>query len=129
MKKVLVVDDRSGIRFLLCELLEQKGYEVYCAATGKEALDSFIRIQPDFIFLDMKLPDISGIDVLKQIRINNNFSTVHVVTMTAYRELNMRERALQLGACCHLHKPFDINDVLEILLNVCTLGNCHAPSC
>ncbi len=109
MGKILVVDDQSGIRILLCEVLRKEGYEVFEAENGIEALKLFDEKQPELVFLDMKIPGMSGIEILKAMKERN--SDIFVMMMTAYGELNLVEEAFQLGAITCFEKPFDINDI------------------
>jgi CheY-like chemotaxis protein len=84
MKKILVADDEEGIRILYREELEEEGYEVKVAANGKEALELLDSFVPDLVILDIKMPDISGIEVLKQIRVK--FRNLPVILSSAYPE-------------------------------------------
>jgi DNA-binding response OmpR family regulator len=68
MKKIMVVDDEENIRFLYKEELEEEGFTVDLAKNGEEALDKLPTSQPDLITLDIKMPGMGGIEVLKQIR-------------------------------------------------------------
>jgi DNA-binding NtrC family response regulator len=68
MSKILVIDDDRGIRHLLMALLSRKGYEVVLAEDGPRGLELFHHEQPDVIVLDLKMPDMDGLRVLKEIR-------------------------------------------------------------
>ena len=68
MKKIMVVDDEENIRFLYKEELEEDGFAVELAKNGEEALEKFPGAQPDLITLDIKMPGMGGIEVLKRIR-------------------------------------------------------------
>lgn len=109
--KVLIVDDQFGIRVLLKELLQEEGYDTYEAANGEQALAVFAEETPDLVLLDMKIPVVNGMDVLK--RIKKKTSTTKVVIMTAYGEPDLIEEAMASGAVAHFPKPFDVNDVLQ----------------
>jgi len=84
MKKVLVVDDEESIRELYRADLADEGYEVGLAADGRQALLLLDSFRPDLVTLDIKLPDIDGIEVLRRIRVKN--ATVPVVLLTAFGE-------------------------------------------
>ena len=82
MKKILVVDDEENIRFLYKEELMDEGYQVTLAASGQEALDLLGKSEPDLITLDIKMPDMDGIETLRKIKeLNKN---IPVVLCTAY---------------------------------------------
>ena len=110
--KVLIVDDQFGIRMLLNEVLKMEGYETYLAANGVEALELLTTMKPDLVFLDMKIPGMDGIEILK--RMKQQDPEVKVIMMTAYGELDLINSALSLGALSYLPKPFNIEDVARI---------------
>jgi len=108
-KKVLVVDDQYGIRILLYEVLGKEGYKTFQAANGKMALEIVEKESPDLVILDMKIPGMDGIEILKHIKKINQ--EIKVIMMTAYGELDMIKEATQLGALTHFTKPFDIDEL------------------
>ncbi|MBU4412226.1 MAG: response regulator [Desulfurivibrionaceae bacterium] len=84
MKKILLVDDEDSIHLLYREELEEEGYEVHSALSGEEALTQLKIINPDLIILDINMPGINGIDVLRQIKEIN--SSLPVILSSAYQE-------------------------------------------
>jgi CheY-like chemotaxis protein len=84
MKKILVADDEEGIRILYKEELEEDGYEVAVAANGKEALALLTTFLPDLVILDIKMPEINGLDILQQIR--TILRDLPVILSSAYPE-------------------------------------------
>ncbi|MDE5414671.1 MAG: response regulator [Bacillaceae bacterium] len=112
-KKILVVDDQYGIRVLLNEILQKDGYTMFQAANGVQALKIVEEEVPDLVLLDMKIPGMDGLEILK--RIKEIKPHVDVMMMTAYGELNMINEALNLGAINHFAKPFDIDDVRNVI--------------
>lgn len=113
-EKVLIVDDQNGIRLLLLEVFNSEGYETHQASNGKMALELVRSNRPDLVLLDMKIPGMDGLEILKQIKLID--SSIKVIMMTAYGELDMIKRATDLGALKHFTKPFDI-DELRIEVN------------
>lgn len=109
--KILIVDDQYGIRILLHEVLSLDGYETLMAEDGKEALRLFEQHQPDLIILDMKMPGLNGLDILRAIR--KRSSDVQVFMMTAYGELDMIKEATRLGVTQYFTKPFDIEQLRQ----------------
>lgn len=107
--KVLIVDDQNGIRILLMEVFSSEGYETYQAANGKIALDIVQKNEPDLVLLDMKIPGMDGLEILKHIKQMN--PDIRVIMMTAYGELDMIKEATDLGALMHFTKPFDIDEM------------------
>jgi two-component system response regulator (stage 0 sporulation protein F) len=113
-RKVLIVDDQNGIRVMLSELLHSEGYSIYQASNGRIALELVQQYQPDLVLLDMKIPGMSGLEILRQIK--QQHPEIKVIMMTAYGELNMLNEARDLGALMNFSKPFDI-DELRLAVN------------
>lgn len=108
-EKVLIVDDQYGIRTLLNEILQKEGYKVFQAANGLQALDIVNKDVPDLVLLDMKIPGMDGLEILKEMK--KIESNIKVIIMTAYGELDMIEQTKTLGALAHFSKPFDIEEI------------------
>ncbi|NSL52111.1 response regulator [Calidifontibacillus erzurumensis] len=110
-KKLLIVDDQYGIRILLNEVFQKEGYETYQASNGVQALEIVEQNRPDLVLLDMKIPGMDGIEILK--RLKEFDQSIEVFIMTAYGELDMIQQAKDLGARTHFAKPFDIDEIRE----------------
>ncbi|MFS0645501.1 response regulator [Siminovitchia sp. 179-K 8D1 HS] len=108
-QKVLIVDDQFGIRTLLNEVLQKEGYQIYQAANGHQALHMMKQHAPDLVLLDIKIPGMDGLEILKKMKEMNQ--DIRVIIMTAYGELDMIEKTKQLGALAHFSKPFDIEEI------------------
>lgn len=111
MKTILIVDDQPGIRMLLEEVFSKEGFETLSAANGREALEIFSVKRPELVLLDMKIPGMDGIEILKQLK--QKCEGVKVVMMTAYGELDLIEEAKTWGAVRHFTKPFDVFELRE----------------
>ncbi|KIL34573.1 CheY-like receiver protein [Cohnella kolymensis] len=114
-KKLLIVDDQVGIRVLLLEVFATEGYDTFQAANGRAALDIVRTHPPDLVLLDMKIPGMDGLEILKQIKEIDR--SIKVIMMTAYGELDMIKEATDLGALMHFTKPFDI-DEMRLVVNM-----------
>jgi len=112
--KILIVDDERCIRDVFSQLFIEKGYIIKSAENGQEGIEVAHRFKPDIVILDMNLPDISGIEVLSQIK-KANFPT-EVIIVTAYGTINNAVEATKLGAYDYLEKPVD-NDELLLLMS------------
>ncbi|MDI3256654.1 MAG: response regulator [Kyrpidia sp.] len=112
-RRILVVDDQFGIRALLKELLEQDGYTIYQAANGPGAIQVVQDQRPDLIILDMKIPGMDGLEILRHIRAIDR--DVKVIMMTAYGELDLLREADELGVMAHFTKPFDIEVLRQVI--------------
>ncbi|MEH7111064.1 response regulator [Neobacillus niacini] len=108
-EKILIVDDQFGIRILLNEVFSKEGYQTFQAANGIQALEIVTKHDPDLVLLDMKIPGMDGIEILKRMKVIN--PDIRVIIMTAYGELDMIQEAKNLGAITHFAKPFDIDDI------------------
>lgn len=108
-EKILIVDDQFGIRILLNEVLQREGYQTFQAANGVQALEIVKEHSPDLVLLDMKIPGMDGIEILKRMKVIDE--NIRVIIMTAYGELDMIQEAMNLGALTHFAKPFDIDDI------------------
>ncbi|REK77092.1 response regulator [Paenibacillus paeoniae] len=108
---VLIVDDGNALRGLMAEMLQEEGYQVLQASSGSEAIAKWLSEKPDCVLLDIRLPDRSGIDVLREIRATNNLTPVAL--MTAFADADMMTEASRLGFHCLLDKPFDLLHVKQ----------------
>lgn len=114
MKKALIVDDTKNIRNLLKTCLELNGYHAVATNNGHEALELLKNETFDLIFLDIKMPELSGTEVLRRIRqIGLN---VPVIIMTAFATVKNAVECTKLGAFTYLQKPFTADKVKGILM-------------
>lgn len=118
MKRLLIVDDQQGIRLLLNEVMKKEGYETYLAASGLEALKIAEEQEIDCVLLDMKIPGMSGVEILKHLK--EKWPTIPVFMMTAYGELDIVQEALGLGAIRYFTKPFDIFELRDEVKKILT---------
>ena len=110
-KKILIVDDQFGIRVLLQEVLQREGYAIFQAPNGPSALELVRTENPDLVLLDMKIPGMDGLEILRNIR-KLELDT-KVIMMTAYGELDLIQEAMEMGALAHFTKPFDIDELRQ----------------
>ncbi len=108
-QRVLVVDDEAAIRELVGSYLRNEGFEVDEAVDGEEALTRFAQHEPDLIVLDLRLPGIGGLDVLREIR---RTSTVYVIVLTARADEADKLIGLELGADDYITKPFSPRELV-----------------
>ncbi len=114
-KTILIIDDEKTIRWSLAEALVASGYETVDADTAANGIVRFRETCPDLVLLDMKLPDGSGLDVLKAIRAED--STVPVVMMTAYAEVEAAVDAMKHGAYDFIPKPYSVEKLRVSIAN------------
>ena len=111
-QRVLVVDDEADIVALIAYHLAKAGYRVSTASTGVDALETARRERPALVILDLMLPELSGFEVLEQLRGSDATKSVGVLMLTARREEPDRIRGLALGADDYLTKPFSPQELV-----------------
>jgi two-component system KDP operon response regulator KdpE len=107
--RILVVDDEPAILRAVQTNLSGHGFRVDTATTGQEALDATTRVRPDLLLLDLGLPDMDGLDVIRTIR---ERTSTPIVVLSARGAENAKVAALDLGADDYLTKPFGVNELL-----------------
>ena len=107
--KILIVEDDAGISDFVISELEHEGYTTSLAVNGRDALVKFENEKPDLILLDIMLPELNGLEVLRRIRA---VSTVPVILETARGETIDKINGLNLGADDYIPKPFEIEELL-----------------
>ena len=123
---LLVVDDDSGMRDTLLDILEARGYRVSVAADGIEALEAIKTVRYDLLLMDILMPRMNGVEALKQLRKIDN--SVIVIMMTAYAVQDLIEEALREGVYRVLYKPLDIDEALSLIDEAVSGGNGAGPS-
>jgi two-component system response regulator PilR (NtrC family) len=109
--RILVVDDEQSMRELLAIVLKREGYEVQLAENGQTAIALLERDPFDLLISDIKMPDMSGVDVLRAAK--NIDPHVLAIMITAFASTDTAVEAMRLGACDYLSKPFDV-DLLKM---------------
>jgi two-component system response regulator AtoC len=113
-QRVLVVDDEAKMRRVLEIMLQRMGHEVACAANGDEALQVMKTAPANLVISDLRMPGMSGTELLKALREQGN--EVPVIIMTAYGTIESAVEAMKLGACDYIIRPFDV-EALELAIN------------
>ena len=108
--RVLVVDDEETVRNLLQRVLKEAGYDVVAAASGQEALDKMGKLKFEAVLLDIKMPRMSGIEVLQQMR--TGWPETCVVMATSVADIETAVKAMTGGAYDYITKPFNRDDLL-----------------
>src|SRR5439155_5568856 len=109
--RVLVVDDEQSMRELLAIVLKREGYDVVLADSGAAAIEALERERVDVLISDIKMADVSGVDVLRAAkRIDQDILGIMI---TAFASTDTAVEAMRLGACDYLSKPFDV-DLLKM---------------
>jgi two-component system, OmpR family, KDP operon response regulator KdpE len=122
--RVLVVDDELSILRVVAANLRARGFEALTAATGEDALTVIETQQPDCIVLDLGLPDVGGLEVLRRLRA---WTTTPVVILTAADDRHRRTMAFDLGVDDYVTKPFAMADLLARVRRVLQQGRPRSP--
>ncbi|AVR95631.1 ATP-binding response regulator [Pseudoduganella armeniaca] len=116
--RILVVDDNQDSAEIVCALLQFAGHEVHMAHNGANAIEAALRLAPDVIFLDIGLPDMSGVEVAEKMRSYPQLQKTILVALTGYGQDKDRAGAMAAGFNRHLTKPVNMETLNE---TVCTL--------
>ncbi len=109
LKRVLIIDDEIAIRESLEMFLKEKGLDVSSAGTGQEGLAEYVKCHPSVIILDIRLPDMSGLDVLR--RMVEIDPEAKVIMITAFHDMETTIEAMRQGAYDYIHKPLDVDEL------------------
>ncbi|WP_202707611.1 response regulator [Sporosalibacterium faouarense] len=115
-KKILVVDDEKNIRMTLSQCLKGENYDVELAVNGEEGLNKLEGNDFDLVLLDIKMPGLTGMEVLKKLRDKGN--NINVIMMTAYGTIEKAVEAMKLGAIDFLSKPFTPEEIRKLVNDV-----------
>ena len=115
MSSVLIVDDEPGIRTVLSDIFEDESYSVFAAADGIEGLEILEREDIDLVILDVLLPRMGGIDVLKEIK--RSHRTLEVIVISGHANIDIAVRAVKLGAFDFVEKPLSMEKIMNSARN------------
>ena len=118
MTTVLIIEDNEDNLSLMTQLLQVAGYKVAAAETGEAGYEKAVKTMPDFILLDIQLPDIDGTEVLQRLRANDLTSSIPVIAVTSYAMVGDRERLLSSGCNGYIEKPVDPELVIKQIQNI-----------
>jgi len=113
MKTVLVIEDNADNMELITFILEKNCYKTIKAETGQQGLDIALEEKPDFIILDIQLPDMDGLDVLRKIRDSEIDDSLPVIAMTSYAMTGDRKKMEDAGCNGYIEKPIDPEKVIN----------------
>jgi len=111
-KKILVVDDSTSNTLLLQNFLEDEGFDIQVANSGKEAIKVVPQFEPDLILLDLMMPGLNGIDVMKSIS-----SQIPVIMISANKDPKLVAEAQEAGIKSYIQKPIDFDEILQEIAN------------
>ena len=115
---VLVVEDNPVHAGLFTDLLESDGYATTVATTGMEAIDLIRRYRPDVVLMDVQLPDISGLEVTRDIKADEELKRIPIIAVTAFASSKTAEKMRDAGCSDFLTKPVSGPDFLDTVARV-----------
>jgi two-component system nitrogen regulation response regulator NtrX len=121
MTSILIIDDEAGIRRTLASILEDEKYKVFTAEDALIGIDILERESISLVFLDVRLPNLGGLEALERIR--KKWPQVEIVVISGHANVDMAVRAVKLGAFDFLEKPLSLDKVLTVCRNALTVQN------
>lgn len=116
MPRILIVDDDPTLVDFLKLLLDSEGYETFEAFDGRDALDQIEKARPELVLLDYMMPNMHGLDVLRNVK--ENYLSSFVVMLTGKGSEQVAVECMKAGAADYLMKPFDNDNLLTVVRNV-----------
>jgi DNA-binding response OmpR family regulator len=114
-RKILVIDDEQELLAMMKVMLEEKGYQVFCAANGPEGIRINEQENPDLIILDLNMPGMNGIETLLNIRATD--ANVRVIILTGFGSSDSIRNTAGLNVSEYLSKPFENDALLQVVKN------------
>jgi len=113
---ILVVDDEENAREGLSKILSKEGYSVEVASDGKEAIDRLKKVRFDLVITDMRMPQMDGFEVLREIKKMSD--DIGVIMITAFGEVDSYFEAMNLGAFEYINKPVKVDELKRVISKV-----------
>ncbi|MDQ7779642.1 MAG: response regulator [Planctomycetota bacterium] len=127
-KRILIVEDNKNLAVLLQKDFSEAGYEVEAAHCGYDAGYLTADLRPDLILLDIKLPDLSGEEVLRRLKENERTKNIKVIVVSGYVDSHLKGRLMELGADGFVPKPFSVKDLRRVVARVLRAEATEAPA-
>ncbi len=124
--RLLVVDDDPWTRTVMTALLVDEGYAVVQAKNGEDALEKASTERPDLVLLDLALPTMSGLDVLRELKTNEHTTEMPVFVLSAYANRMEQQDAERADAI--LQKPFDYDELMELIARTTRSAEAALPA-
>ncbi|MBN1897806.1 MAG: response regulator [Spirochaetes bacterium] len=113
MIKIIVVDDDQLITESLSHFLQKEKYNVYTAENGSKGLDLIYKTKPDLIIMDIVMPVMNGVEVIKKVKTDARLKKIPIIVMTAIRDFTTIVQLKKMGVGEYIAKPFEMEDVLS----------------
>jgi two-component system cell cycle response regulator DivK len=110
-KKLLIVDDNQDSRELVVKIMKNKGYQIFEAVDGEDALEKAMAEKPDLILMDISIPKINGYEVTRRLKSQVDFKNIPIIALTAHAMKGDREKALEAGCEGYISKPINVHEL------------------
>jgi two-component system phosphate regulon response regulator PhoB len=114
-KTILVIDDEQDVLDVIRKRLENNEYKVITVSNGAKGLEAAAEKKPDLILLDIMMPGVDGLEVLRKIKLNRQISAIPVIMLTAKGESKTIFEAEDLGAADYIIKPYDETELIDLI--------------
>lgn len=122
MNRILIIDDDRQLGISFAKILSQEGYKIENGFTGREGIELVKNNPPDLVILDVRLPDMDGLQVFEAL--HELFPKLPVIIITAYSSTETAIGAIQKGAFDYIYKPFDVPEMLQVVEKAIAAGHC-----
>lgn len=125
MKPILVVDDDTSIRGLICEILEIEGYETRQVCNGRDTVTTARELQPALIIMDLRMPVMDGVTAIRMLRADPSTSAIPIIALSAGFTLLAQARRLPIEGI--MPKPFELDALIALVRRSLAAGTLAAP--
>lgn len=113
--KILCVEDSVNVQQMLSFILTKAGYEPHVASGGHEAIEKTVGLKPDLILMDVMMPDLSGIQTIRQIKLNAVSKYIPIIVLSAYNSHKLINQAMDAGASRYLDKSIIPDELIKVI--------------
>lgn len=114
MPKLLIVDDEADVREFAKNFFQKRKIDVATASDGSQAIDFLLEHSPDLVLLDVRMGELSGVDVLRTLRSKGN--QVKIIMVTGVEDADVIQEAESLGVAGYVHKPLALDELEQIVM-------------
>jgi DNA-binding response OmpR family regulator len=117
MAKLLIIEDDGDLQQVLSLVFNREGYELHYAFNGKEGYDKMLAVPPDVVLLDLMLPILNGVEVIKLVATNTSLADIPIIVMTAHGDkADMLEHSIKAqGVRAYMKKPFELGEIRSLV--------------
>lgn len=122
LRKILIIDDEAGMRDLIKEALEAD-FQIFLAENGQSGLEQARTLKPDLVLLDIRMPDMDGMTVLRKLKTDHATQAIPVVMVSVHGETDILLESQRAGAADHVIKPFKLEELRKVVHRQFPLGD------